>query len=103
MKLRVGDKVKVIAGKDRGKEGLIKAISKANNTVLVEGVNFVKKHIKPGTLNEQGGIVSFEKPINISNVMYLSEEHSRPVRLGFTFVKGKKMRRIKKLNDVLEK
>ena len=66
MNLKVGDKVIVIAGKDKGKEG--KIIAKKGEKVFVEGVNMVKKHVKPNRQNETGGILEVEAPIHISNV-----------------------------------
>lgn len=68
MKVRVNDQVKIIAGKDKGKEGkIIKTLSKENK-VVVEGINIIKKHVKPRYNNESGSIVSMEAPIHISNV-----------------------------------
>lgn len=69
MKIRKNDKVKVITGKDKGKEGNVLSVFKKKNKVLVEGVNIVKKHVKPGTVSKEGGIISMEKPIDASNVM----------------------------------
>lgn len=71
MKLKTGDKVVVIAGKDKGKEGKIVAVDKKNNRVMVEGVNMVSKHTKPNAQNQQGGIIKKENFIHASNVMYL--------------------------------
>ena len=69
MNLKVGDKVRVIAGKDKGKEG--KIIGKKNDRVLVEGINMVKKHVKPNNNNQTGGIIDMEAKIDVSNVMFL--------------------------------
>ena len=71
MKIKKGDLVKVIAGKDKDKEGKVIAVNMKKNTVLVEGVNMVTKHSKPSMANQQGGIVHQEGPIDISNVMYV--------------------------------
>lgn len=68
MKVKVGDKVKVIAGADKGKEGNIVKTLKADNRVIVSGVHIVKKHIKPNRTNETGGILEVEAPIHASNV-----------------------------------
>lgn len=68
MKVKVGDKVKVLAGKDKGKEGTIIATLKKKDRVVVEGINIVKKHLKPGRTNENGQIVEQENPIHVSNV-----------------------------------
>ena len=68
MKVKVGDKVKVIAGKDKGKTGTVRVTLKKLDKVVVEGINIVKKHMKPSQQNETGGILSVEAPIHVSNV-----------------------------------
>ena len=68
MKVRVGDKVRILAGKDRGKEGKVLVTLKKKDKVVVEGINIVKKHMKPSQTNETGGILSVEAPIHVSNV-----------------------------------
>ena len=90
MKVKVGDKVKILAGKDKGKEGKVLAVDTKNNTVLVEGVNIVHKHSKPSMQNQQGGIIDKEAPIDISNVMYLYK--GKAVRVGFQGEKKNKVR-----------
>jgi len=74
MKIKVGDKVKVLAGKDKGKEGKIIKTFKKESRVLVEGVNIVKKHQKPNNQNESGGILERENPIHVSNVKLVKTE-----------------------------
>lgn len=68
MKVKVGDKVKILAGKDKGKEGKIIKTLKKDNKVVVEGINIIKKHMKPNRMNEVGSIVEVEAPIHVSNV-----------------------------------
>lgn len=68
MKVKVGDKVKVLAGKDKGKEGTVTLTLKKQDKVVVSGINIVKKHMKPNAQNETGGILSVEAPIHVSNV-----------------------------------
>lgn len=102
MKIREKDKVKVITGKDKGKIGTVLRVLKEENRVLVEGVNMVKRHVKPGTVSKEGGIVSIEKPIDISNVMYYSEKLQRPVRIAFKNIEGKKYRVARKTGEVLD-
>lgn len=68
MKVKVGDNVKILAGKDKGKEGKIIKTLKKENKVLVEGINIIKKHMKPNRMNEVGSIVEVEAPIHASNV-----------------------------------
>ncbi len=72
--LKVGDKVKVITGSNKGKTGKVSKVLRSENRVIVEGVNIVKKHVKPGRTNETGGILETEAPIHISNVKLVSEE-----------------------------
>lgn len=68
MKVKVGDKVRILAGKDRGKEGKVILTLKKKDKVVVEGINIVKKHMKPNGMNETGGILNVEAPIHVSNV-----------------------------------
>lgn len=86
VKIKKGDTVKVIAGKDKGKSG--KVISTADGKVFVEGVNMIKKHSKATQANPKGGIISQEAAIDASNVMYLHK--GKITRIGFTTVEGKK-------------
>lgn len=74
MKVKVGDKVKVLAGKDKGKEGRVLVTLKKKDRVVVEGINIVKKHLKPGRTNETGGILETENSIHVSNVKVVTEE-----------------------------
>ncbi len=94
MKIKKGDNVIVIAGKDKGKEGKVLSVDVKNHKVLVEGVNIVKKHTKANQINPNGGIVSQEAPIDISNVMYCV--NGKGVRIGFEVKDGKKVRINKK-------
>ena len=80
IKLKSGDKVIVIAGKDKGKKGKILKVDLKSNRVIVEGVNMVSKHVKPNPMNQQGGIIKKENYIHVSNVMYLHND--KPTRLG---------------------
>ena len=73
MKVKVGDNVKILAGKDRGKEGKIIKTLKKDNKVVVEGINMIKKHVKPNRMNEVGSIVEMEAPIHVSNVKLVEE------------------------------
>ncbi len=83
LKIKKGDTVKVIAGKDKDKEGKVIAVDAKKNRVTVEGVNMITKHTKPSMANQAGGIVQQEAPIDISNVMYLAD--GKPSRIGFVF------------------
>lgn len=103
MHVKKGDKVQVIAGKDKGKQGVILAAFPKQNRVLVEGVNIVKKHSKPSQANPQGGIITKEAPINVSNVMPLDPKTGVPTRVGYKMVDGKKVRIAKKSGEALDK
>ena len=98
-KIKKDDLVRVIAGKDKGKEGKVLAVDTKNHKVLVEGVNKVFKHSKPSMQNQAGGIVEKEAPIDISNVMYLYKGDA--VRVGFKGEKKDKVR-VAKVNGKLE-
>ena len=99
-KIKKGDTVKVIAGKDKDKEGKVIAVDTKNHRVLVEGVNMVTKHTKPSAANQQGGIVETEDYIAVSNVMYLHK--GQPTRIGFKMDGDKKVRFAKKTGDVID-
>lgn len=103
MHVKKGDKVMVISGKDKGKTGVILAAFPKQERVLVEGVNIVKKHSKPSQMNPQGGIISQEAPVHVSNVMPIDPKSGNPTRIGFTTVDGKKVRVAKKSGQVLDK
>ncbi|MBD5494291.1 MAG: 50S ribosomal protein L24, partial [Lachnospiraceae bacterium] len=90
LKIKKGDTVKVIAGKDKDKEGKVVSIDRKNGRVLVEGINKITKHEKPSAANQNGGIVQKEAPIDISNVMYVHK--GKPTRIGFKIENGKKVR-----------
>jgi large subunit ribosomal protein L24 len=103
MHVKKGDKVQVISGKDKGKQGVVLASYPKKNRVLVEGVNIVKKHSKPSQLNPQGGIITKEASIHVSNVMPLDPKTGAPTRVGIKLVDGKKVRYAKKSGEVLDK
>lgn len=91
-KLKVNDTVKVIAGKDKGKQGKIKKINWKTNRVMVEGVNVVKKASKPSQQSPQGGIVDLEKAVHISNVAVMDSKSGKPTRVKVQEKSGKKIR-----------
>ena len=100
MKIKKGDMVKVIAGKDKDKEGKVLAVNKEKNTVVVEGINMVTKHTKPSAANQNGGIVKQEGPIDASNVMYLHK--GKATRVGFKLEGDKKVRVAKSTGEVID-
>ena len=101
MDLRVGDKVIVIAGNDKGKTGTIQRVYPKLNKVVVENVNVRKKHKKPTQQNAEGSIVEVYAPIDASNVMLVDPKTKKPTRIGHKVVKGKKVRFAKKSGTVL--
>lgn len=104
MKLRVGDTVQVIAGSDKGKTGEIIQILRKEDRVIVEGVNMVAKHIKPSQADPEGGIVTREAPIHVSNVAYYDSKAKQAVKIGYAFDEdGKKYRINKKTGKALDK
>ena len=101
MNLKVGDKVVVIAGSNKGKEGKITKTLKKENRVIVEGVNIVKKH-KKGNGQETGGILEVEAPIHTSNVMIIDPKTKKRTRIGHTIEKDKKVRVAKKSGEKID-
>jgi len=96
MKIRKGDKVKVISGKDKGKIGkIIRSLPKTGK-VVVEGVNVLKKHQKPRRQGEKGGRITFPAPIDVSNVQLICSKCGKPTRIGFDISGEKKVRICKK-------
>ena len=81
MKLKVGDKVEVISGSDKGKTGKIIKTLRSENKVIVEGINLVKKHVKPDNANKTGGIIEVEAKLDASNVMILDKKTNKPTRI----------------------
>ena len=102
MNFKVGDKVVVIAGSSKGKEGKITKVLRNENKVIVEGCNIIKKHKKP-TQNETGGILEIEAPIHASNVMIIDPKTKKRTRIGHTIDKNnKKIRITKKSNEKID-
>lgn len=92
MRVKKGDTVVVIAGKDKGKKGLVLNVNPKTDKVVVEGINIITKHQKPSAQNQQGGIVEKEAPIHISNIMPFDAEAGQGVRVKFEMKDGKKVR-----------
>jgi large subunit ribosomal protein L24 len=85
VKLKKGDRVKVLSGKDRGVEGLISRVIPERNRVIVEGVNLVKKHQRATQKVKQAGIIERNMPVDVSNVAILSPQDGKPTRIGYRF------------------
>ena len=100
MKIKKGDTVEIIAGKDKGQQGKVSSIDVKNNKVVVEGLNMVTKHSKPSQANPNGGIVEKEAPIDISNVMLVVK--GKTTRVGFKVENGKKVRVAKATGEVID-
>ncbi|SEU01105.1 large subunit ribosomal protein L24 [Salinibacillus kushneri] len=103
MHVKKGDKVMVISGKDKGKQGTVLEAFPKKDRVLVEGVNLVKKHAKPSQDNPQGGILTQEAAIHVSNVMPVDPKSGEPTRVGYSEENGKKVRIAKKSGEPLDK
>ena len=99
-KIKKGDTVKVIAGKDNGKEGKVVSVDQKTGKVVVEGVNMITKHTKPNAANPNGGIVQKEAPIDASNVMLVYK--GKATRVGFDVKDGKKVRVAKATGEVID-
>lgn len=100
MKIKKGDTVKVITGKDNGKEGKVISVDRKKNRVLVEGINMITKHAKPSAANQNGGIIQKEAALDVSNVMYVYK--GKPTRIGFKVENDKKVRFAKSTGDVID-
>ena len=101
MRIKVGDKVKVLTGDNEGSSGKILKVYRLKNTALVEGVNLVKKHNKPNSNNPKGGIIEKEAPINLSNLALVSKD-GEITKVGYRFEEdGKKVRYSKKTNEII--
>ena len=100
LKIKKGDTVKVIAGKDVDKEGKVIAVNQKDGKVVVEGVNMLTKHTKPSAANQNGGIIHQEGPIDASNVMYMHK--GKATRVGIKMDGDKKVRYAKSTGDVID-
>lgn len=101
LKIKKGDTVKVIAGKDKGTEGKVVSVDAKNHKVIVEGANMVTKHTKPSAANQNGGIIQKEAPVDLSNVMYV--HNGKPTRIGFKMENDQKVRFAKSTGEVIDK
>jgi len=103
MKIRKDDTVLVIAGKDKGKKGKVRFAYPKKQRVLVEGVNFIKKHSRARGAARQAGIIDLEAPIHISNVMLLCDKCSKPSRIGFQKLDdGRRVRVCRSCREVID-
>ena len=103
MKIRKNDTVLVIAGKDKGKKGKVRKVMPRDGQLLVDGVNMIKKHMRPTGQARQAGIIERESPLDVSNVKYLCDKCHKGSRLGYrTLDDGKKVRYCKSCEEVVD-
>ena len=103
MKIRKNDTVLVIAGKERGKTGKVRFAYPKEERLLVDGINFIKRHIRARGRVRQAGIIQLEAPIHVSNVMLLCSRCNRPARVGFRFLEdGRKVRVCRSCHEVID-
>ncbi len=100
-KIKKGDRVVVLAGKDKGRQGTVLKVMPTENRVLVEGVNVVQRHTRPSQTNPQGGIVNKEASLHVSNVAYVDPKSGEATRVGFRMDGDKKVRFAKKSGEVI--
>jgi large subunit ribosomal protein L24 len=101
--IKKNDKVSVISGKEKGKVGKVLKVIPEKNKVIVEKVNYIKRHTRPGGKVSQGGIIEKEAPLHVSNVMLICGKCTDPVRIGFQRqTDGKKIRICKKCGEMLD-
>jgi large subunit ribosomal protein L24 len=101
LKIKTGDKVRIIAGDHKDSEGKVVSVDREKNKAIIEGVNMVSKHEKPSAKNPQGGIVKKEAPIHISNLALIDGKSGETTRVGYETRDGKKVRYSKKSNEVI--
>lgn len=99
MKLKVGDTVKIVKGKDKGKTGKVEKVISKKEKILVFGVNQYKRHLKSRTRNQKSEIVTITKPLPVSNVSFLCPKCSKASRLGYNWINEKKVRVCKKCDQ----
>ncbi len=102
MKVKKGDTVVVIAGRDKGKSGSVLRVLPSENRVVVQGINVVKRHQRPSA-GQAGGIVEKELPIHASNVAHLDPKDNKPTRVGFKIVDGRKVRFAKRSGEIIDR
>ena len=100
IKIKKGDLVRVIAGKDKDREGKVVSVDAKNHKAIVEGINMVTKHAKPSAQNQNGGIIHQEAPIDISNIMYVHK--GKTTKIGYKMDGDKKVRVAKSTGEVID-
>jgi len=103
MNIRKNDTVVVISGRDKGKKGKVRFAYPRKETLIIEGINFIKRHARATRQARQAGVIELEAPLHISKVMYVCDKCSRPARIGFRFLEdGKKVRFCRACNEVID-
>ena len=102
LRIKKGDRVVVLSGKDKGKEGVVQRALPADRKVVVEGVNTAKRHQKARSATEAGGILEVDKPIDISNVALISPSDGKATRVGYKVFDGKKIRVCKRTGEEIK-
>jgi large subunit ribosomal protein L24 len=103
-RIRKGDRVVVLAGKDKGRQGEVLKVLPADGRVVVQGVQMVKRHLKPSAQNPQGGIVSKEASLDVSNVAHIDPTDGKPTRIGFRSLEdGRKVRFSKRTGEQIDR
>ena len=103
LRIKKGDKVIILTGKDRGKRGEVIKVFPAEMKLLVSGINIAKKHVKPSQVHPNGGIIAKEMPIHYSNVALLDPKVDLPTRVGYKILEdGKKVRVAKRSNEIID-
>ncbi len=92
MKIQKGDKVRVMKGKDRGKEGIVERVYEKQGKIIVQGINLAKRHVRKNEQLPEGGIVDIPRPLQVSNVMILCSKCKKPVRVQYKLEKDQKIR-----------
>ena len=102
-KIKKGDRVVVLAGRDKGRSGQVRSVSPSAGRAIVEGINLVKRHTKPSAQNAEGGILSKEATIDLSNLAIADPKDGKPTRVGFkTLDDGRKVRFAKRSGDLID-
>ncbi len=103
MNIRKNDTVIVLSGRDKGKKGKVRFAYPRKETLIIEGVNFIKRHARATRQARQAGIIELEAPLHISKVMLMCDKCSRPARIGFRFLEdGKKVRFCRACDEVID-
>jgi large subunit ribosomal protein L24 len=102
-KIKKGDKVVVLAGRDKGRTGQVRSVNPSDGRAIVEGVHLVKRHTKPSAQNAEGGILTKEAPIDLSNLAIADPKDGKPTRVGFKVLEdGRKVRFAKRSGDLID-